>query len=468
MQYILQYSWGAHRCGPCAGFVRSLAAVPPMAVNILLRLSSRGEALVAELLRVSDHIPALFSLADRMEQKAFGDVLLDFAFLKTPALFEHKIENSAELVVRDNEIWEAHGPIICRVFDLFESIYKYIKDFVKYVNDLRDGVYLQQTIEGVLLDDEGKQLMCEALYLYGVLLLLMDAKIDGPVRERIVIAYYRHRGQSSIESIEDMELLVRRTGYSLTTLDRNGLVRRPPGYPEEYLNRLVRKLGLPPALVLMMIDRLRSEDMYSQIPSYPMPQHRSTALATQVSQWCCPARCPGHSAPRVLASAPVLTSAPVLASVPALCARAATAATGGDPHAAAAPLPSIAGAHAVRAAVLCTRCPGGAAPHHAGDRRPPLCWCRRLLDRAILHGALFTPRPSHPARCTPPVVPRPSRHACRMHDRRAFWRSSPTHGSRTKLPRPRCPTRPIQPRSSASTRHTWHSSGRCASSWRTT
>ena len=40
-------------------------------------------------------------------------------------------------------------------------------------------------------------------------------------------------------------------------------------------------LGLPHALVLMMIDRLRSEDMYSQIPSYPMPEHRSTALATQ-------------------------------------------------------------------------------------------------------------------------------------------------------------------------------------------
>ena len=252
-----------------------------MAVQALLRLSSRGEALIAELLRLSDNIPPLFSLAEKAEQKAFGEVLLDFTYLKTPALCEHKIESSAELVARDSEIWEVHGSIIHRVYDLFDSIYKYIKDFIKCVSDLRDGVYIQQTVEGVLLDDDGKQLMCEVLYLYGVLLLLMDAKIDGAVRERIVIAYYRHKGQSAIESIEDMDLLVRRTGYSTSILDRNGMLRRPPGYPEQYLNRLLRKLGLPSGLVLMMIDRLRSEDMYSQIPSYPMPEHRSTALATQ-------------------------------------------------------------------------------------------------------------------------------------------------------------------------------------------
>ena len=252
-----------------------------MAVNALLRLSARGEALVAELLRLSDHIPTLFSLSEKAEQKAYGEVLLDFAFLKTPALFEHRIESSAELIARDSEVWEVHGSLVCRVYDLFDSIYKYIKDFVKCVRDLREGVYIQQTIEGVLLDDDGKQLMSEVLYLYGVLLLLMDQKIDGAVRERIMIAYYRHKGQSAIESIEDMELLVRRTGYSATTLDRNGMLRRPAGYPEEYLNRLTRKLGLPQPLVLMIIDRLRSEDMYSQIPSYPMPQHRATALSTQ-------------------------------------------------------------------------------------------------------------------------------------------------------------------------------------------
>jgi WASH complex subunit strumpellin len=80
-------------------------------------------------------------------------------------------------------VWDVHGKRIERLFDLFQSIYIYIKDFVKVVADLRDGVYLQQTVEGVLLDDEGKQVMCECLYLYGVLLLLLDARIDGAVRD---------------------------------------------------------------------------------------------------------------------------------------------------------------------------------------------------------------------------------------------------------------------------------------------
>ena len=71
-----------------------------MAVNSLLRLSSRGEALVAELLRLSDHIPPLFSLLEKQEQKTYGEVLIDFSYLKTPALFEHRIENSAELIAR--------------------------------------------------------------------------------------------------------------------------------------------------------------------------------------------------------------------------------------------------------------------------------------------------------------------------------------------------------------------------------
>ena len=71
-----------------------------MAVNVLLRLSSRGEALVAELLRLSDHIPPLFALQEKQEQKVYGEVLLDFCYLKTPALYEHKIESSPDLIAK--------------------------------------------------------------------------------------------------------------------------------------------------------------------------------------------------------------------------------------------------------------------------------------------------------------------------------------------------------------------------------
>ena len=35
--------------------------------------------------------------------------------------------------------------------------------------------------------------------------------------------------------------------------------------------------------VSMVIGRLRSDDIYNQVSAYPLPEHRSTALATQAS-----------------------------------------------------------------------------------------------------------------------------------------------------------------------------------------
>ena len=40
---------------------------------------------------------------------------------------------------------------------------------------------------------------------------------------------------------------------------------------------------MPKTFVSMVIGRLRSDDVYNQITAYPLPEHRSTALATQAS-----------------------------------------------------------------------------------------------------------------------------------------------------------------------------------------
>lgn len=68
-----------------------------------------------------------------------------------------------------------------------------IVDFTQYVVDLEEGVYIQHTLEGILLNNDGKQLMAEALYLYGVMLTLLDEFIEGPVRERMLISYLRYK-----------------------------------------------------------------------------------------------------------------------------------------------------------------------------------------------------------------------------------------------------------------------------------
>jgi len=42
---------------------------------------------------------------------------------------------------------------------VFESIHRYVTDLNKYLEDLEEGVYIQQTLENVLFNEDGKQLL---------------------------------------------------------------------------------------------------------------------------------------------------------------------------------------------------------------------------------------------------------------------------------------------------------------------
>lgn len=94
--------------------------------------------------------------------------------------------------------------------------------FARFLEDLDEGVFIQQTLESVLLNEDGKQIMvcslfflkpiqsglafsiaivsigicfifqCESLYLYGVMLLVIDMKFEGDVRERMLVSYHRY------------------------------------------------------------------------------------------------------------------------------------------------------------------------------------------------------------------------------------------------------------------------------------
>lgn len=74
-------------------------------------------------------------------------------------------------------------------------------------------------------------LQCEALYLYGVMLLVVDLHIEGVIRERMLVSYYRYSAQrSSTESnIDDVCKLLRSTGFTNTSTSK-----RASNYPEDY------------------------------------------------------------------------------------------------------------------------------------------------------------------------------------------------------------------------------------------
>lgn len=242
----------------------------------ILKLVSRGNAIIAELLRLADFVPPVFRLETKHDQMKYADILFDFNYFKGSDYYDHKIDSSADLQDLDEAFRENHMDILRRFYLAFESIHKYITDLIRFLEDLDEGVFIQQTLESVLLNEDGKQLLCESLYLYGVMLLVVDMKIEGRVRERMLVSYHRYSAsRAAVDSnMDDVCKLLRSTGYSSAVG-----AKRPPNYPEEYFKRI----PISPTFIEMLIGRLRSDDIYNQISAYPLPEHRSTALATQAA-----------------------------------------------------------------------------------------------------------------------------------------------------------------------------------------
>lgn len=242
----------------------------------LLRLVARGNSIIAELMRLSDYVPQVFRLETRAEQQKYGDVVLDFTYFKAADGFNKKIENSSVLMDIDDEIRESHRSILGRIYSAFESIHRYVSDLNGFLQDLNEGTFIQRTLENMFLNEDGKQLMCEALYLYGVMLLVVDYLFPGLVRERIIVTHHRYAGQkaSSDTNIDDVCKLLRSTGYSSLPG-----TKRPLNYPEEYF----RRVEVPGNYVNLVLGYLRSDDIYHQVQAYPSPEHRSAALANQAA-----------------------------------------------------------------------------------------------------------------------------------------------------------------------------------------
>ncbi|XP_030745333.1 WASH complex subunit 5 [Sitophilus oryzae] len=239
----------------------------------ILLLVSRGNAIIAELLRLKDYVPKVFKLENKEDVQKYGQIIFDFAYFKTSDVLEDQIESNENLRDLDEEFRDNHLEILKRFYLLFESIHSYIIDLNKYIEELETGFYLNYSLDIVFLDIEGKQLLCEGLFLYGLMLLLMDSSIEGCVRERLLVSYYRYTSQrkNTKSSFDEVCKLLRDTGFTAT--------KKPMNYPEDYFKRIPIKIDY----IELVIGRLRADDIYSQITYYPLPKHRSTALSTQAS-----------------------------------------------------------------------------------------------------------------------------------------------------------------------------------------
>lgn len=221
----------------------------------LLRIVSQGNAIIAEIHRLADMVPSVFRVENNKQNlnNNFSDVIWDFSYFKLSDSIEKRVENDDNLLNKDEELRETYIELLIEFYLLFESIHRYAADLQRFLNELDEGIYIQQTIETVLMDYDGKQLLCEALYLMGVILLTMDREIEGVVRERMLVSYYRYSTARSYDSkIDDVCNLVLSTGYSPNT-------KRPANYPEDFFKRT----KISTSFAKLVIGRLRSDDVYN-------------------------------------------------------------------------------------------------------------------------------------------------------------------------------------------------------------
>ena len=231
---------------------------------------ARAQALVAELIRLSERVPK--PLMDATQGK-YAKVLFDYAYFDSPLVHDDSIEQSSTAIDLDDELKANYGAVLARYWNAFDAVVRWHGDFIRFVEDVVDGVYVSETIELILSDDDGKQYVIEALATFGVILKTLDERFHGKFKERVVVAYYRHHANEDVPNVDDVIKLCKCTGYDASAPSTS----RPNEYPESYFARF----EMPEWLISMIIGRLRTDDVYNQAPHYPNPDHRSTALASQ-------------------------------------------------------------------------------------------------------------------------------------------------------------------------------------------
>lgn len=230
----------------------------------LLQLTATGSAIIAELLRLAAKVPTVFTDASE-----FSAVVFDFKYLRAPEDFENRVNTTNGLLDVDQEFLQVHGAFARRAYNLFESMVKYWRDVANFLDRLDSGYFIRHTLDNVLEDVDGKQLVCEAYYLFGSMLVLMDARLPGPTREKLVIACYRDGGDSQLELVDEVCRLVRSTQGS----------KKPA--VETLFQRVMSPTTTHAARAV--IAALASDDVYLMSTAFPDPAMRSTRLAAQAS-----------------------------------------------------------------------------------------------------------------------------------------------------------------------------------------
>ena len=111
----------------------------------LLKLVSRGSAIICEILRLKDFIPEPYSNPN--EEKLYKDIIFDFTIFNKGQIyaFEDRLKNNQELFDKDEDFRENYIDLIERFYALFDSIYQYITDWKTFIGQVQSGKFIQHS-----------------------------------------------------------------------------------------------------------------------------------------------------------------------------------------------------------------------------------------------------------------------------------------------------------------------------------
>ena len=247
----------------------------------LLKLVARGSAVICETLRLKDYIPEAY--ANKNEEKLYKDIIFDFSIFQERNIdkFENRLQTDQELLDKDEDFRINNIDVIERFFSLFESIYQYITDWKTFISQVKMGNFVQHTIDTILNNKEIRPLFCESVFSAGVMLLLVDRLIPGPIREKLIVSYYRYKGKSTIPHFQEIFKLFASTGYFPPTSfsDPKDEIR-PKKYPCDYFKRC----DLDVEIIQKIISTISGNDIYDQQLAYPTTnEYQTVAFSQQAS-----------------------------------------------------------------------------------------------------------------------------------------------------------------------------------------
>ncbi|GBG30204.1 ABC transporter G family member 5 [Hondaea fermentalgiana] len=222
----------------------------------LLQLVARGSAVVSEILKLSDAVPSVFQNSGNAQSKC-DLVIFDFTYLKMQERFEERISADESLLARDLELQMRYAQLVDRFYLLFRAIVRYHRQLSTFWQDLESGFYIQYSVEEILMDRDGAQLMSEALYQYGVMLSLLELKLVPAVRERLVVFALRARGEAKLADLDAVLLLAKSDDFS--------------------------RLRVDVKIARMIASKLELDDLYAMRRAFPRPDDRTTALGQQAA-----------------------------------------------------------------------------------------------------------------------------------------------------------------------------------------